>query len=155
MLKGNKVLLVVRLSLALAICAAMQPLCSGEQSGKVVDASQPDTSGSVTFSDPSGVDKVFGVVLEYLKKHGYTIESADKNVGQIITVMDIKGGFTQTGTTVQVTLIKDSDTQTSVRVAVKTQRRVKGTSEHPWRDIKIDPKESSRIAEELKIALKT
>jgi hypothetical protein len=143
------------LGLALAICGVMQPLYGGEQSGKVVDASQPDTAGSVTFTDSSGVDKVFAVVLEYLKKQGYTIDSADKNVGQIITAMDIKGGFTQTGTTVQVTLIRDSDTQTTVRVAVKTQRRVKGTREHPWRDIRIDPKESSRIAEELKNVLKT
>ncbi len=155
MLKRSTVLLAGRLSLALAICGAVQPLCVGEQSGKVVAASQPDTAGAATFTDSSGVDKVFVVVLEYLKKQGYTIDSADKNIGQITTAMDIKGGFTQTGTTVQVTLIKDSDTQTTVRVAVKTQRRVKGASEHPWRDIKINPKESSRIAEELKTALKT
>jgi hypothetical protein len=155
MMKRSTVLLAGRFSLALAICGAMQPLSGGGQSGKVVDASQPDTAGSATFADSLGVDRVFVAVLEYLKKHGYTIDSADKNVGQIITAMDIKGGFTQTGTTVQVTLIRDSDTQTTVRVAVKTQRRVKGAREHPWRDIKIDPKESSRIAEELKAALKT
>jgi hypothetical protein len=153
--KRSTVLLAGWLSLALAICGVMQPLCSGEQSGKVVDSSQPNTAGSATFTDSSGVDKVFVAVLEYLKKQGYTIDSADKNVGQIITAMEIKGGFTQIGTTVQVTLIRDSDTQTTVRVAVKTQRRVKGTREHPWRDIKIDPKESSRIAEELKTVLKT
>jgi hypothetical protein len=151
----SAMLLAGQLSLALAICGVMQPLRGGEQSDKVVGSSQPDTAGSATFTDSSGVDRVFVVVLEYLKKQGYTIDSADKNIGQITTAMDIKGGFTQTGTTVQVTLIRDTDTQTTVRVAVKTQRRVKGSKEHPWRDIKIDPKESSRIAEELKTALKT
>ena len=151
----STVLLAGRLSLALAICALMQPLCRGEQSGKVVDASQPDTAGSATFTASLEVDKVFVAVLEYLKKQGYTIDSADKNIGQITKAMDIKGGFTQTGTTVQVTLIRDTDTQTAVRVAVKTQRRVKGSKEHPWRDIKIDPKESARIAEALKGTLKS
>lgn len=150
-MKRSAVLLAGRLSLALAICCALQHFCRAEQSN---NSSQPDTAGSATFTDSSGVDKVFSVVLDYLKKKGYTIDSADKNIGQISTAMDIKGGFTQTGTTVQVTLIKDSDTQTTVRVVVKTQRRVKGAQEHPWRDIKIDPKESSRIAEELKTALK-
>lgn len=155
MVKRSIVLLAGQLSLALAICSVMQPLYGGEQSGKVVDATQPDVTGSATFTDSAGVEKVFAVVLEYLKKQGYTIDSADKNVGQIVTAMDIKGGFTQTGTTVQVTLVRDNDTQTSVRVTVKTQRRVNGHREHPWRDIKIDPKESSRIAEELKATLKT
>jgi|ERR1700730_728684 len=150
----STVLLAGRLGLALAICGLIQPLCGREQSGKVVDASQPDT-GSATFTASLEVDKVFVTVLEYLKKQGYTIDSADKNIGQITTAMDIKGGFTQTGTTVQVTLIRDTDTQTTVRVAVKTQRRVKGSKEHPWRDIKIDPKESSRIAESLKGTLKS
>ena len=154
-MKRSTVLLAGRLSLALAICGVMQPMYGGEQSGKAADSSQPDTAGSATFTDPSGIDRVFSVVLDYLKKQGYTIESADKNIGQIMTAMDIKGGFTQTGTTVQVTLIKASDKQTTVRDTVKTQRRVKGSKEHPWRDIKIDPKESSRIAEELKTALKT
>ena len=148
----STVCLARRLSLALAICGVMQPLCAGESSQE--KSSQPETAGSATFTDSSGIDRVFVVVLEYLKKQGYTIESADKNVGQIITTMDIKGGFTQTGTKVQVTLIRDNDTQTTVRVAVTTQRRVKGATEHPWRNIKIDPKESSRIAEELKTALK-
>jgi hypothetical protein len=154
MVKGSTALLAGRLILAIAICGLMVSSRAGEQSGKAADSSQPDTAGSATFTDPSGPERVFAVALEYLKKQGYTIDSADKTVGQINTAMDIKGGFTQTGTTVQVTLIKDSDTQTTVRVTVKTQRRVKGSKEHPWRDIKIDPKESSRIAEELKAALK-
>src|SRR5260370_38155356 len=109
----------------------MQPLGVGEQSGKVVAASQPDTAGAATFTDSSGVDKVFVVILEYLKKQGYTIDSADKNIGQITTAMDIKGGFTQTGTPDQVTLIRHSHAQTTMRVAVNTQRPAKRASEHP------------------------
>jgi len=111
--------------------------------------------GGVTFQNPGPFNKTYDITLNHLKRQGYTIDSADKDVGQIITAMDIKGGYSQTGTRIQVTLIKDSDTQTTVRVAVTQQKRKKLLQTEPWSDPKMDNEQSSRVAGEIKAALKT
>jgi len=108
----------------------------------------------VTFQNAVAIDKTYEAVLNHLKRQGQTIESADKEVGQIITAMDITGGYSQTGTRIQITFIKDSDTQTTVRVAVTKQKRKKALQVEPWSDPKVDEQESSKVAEEIKGALK-
>ena len=67
--------------------------------------------------------------------------------------MAIKGGYSQTGTRVYVVLIKETDTTTTVKVAVSEQKRKKLLQTEPWGDPKLNEKESDKIATDLKTAL--
>src|SRR5271166_3952564 len=88
-------------------------------------ASPKNVAGGVTFQNPTPMDKTFEVVVNELKREGHSIDRADKDAGQIITAMEITGGYSQTGTRIIVTLIKDNDNQTSIRVVVGKQKRKK------------------------------
>src|ERR1035441_2217433 len=97
-----------------------------EESGK-----PKAVSGGVTFQRNAPYEKTFDDVLNFLKKQGYGIDSADKDAGTIYTELSIKGGWKQTGTRVNVTLIKDSETAASVRVALTEQKRYKAAQTEP------------------------
>jgi hypothetical protein len=143
-----------------ALLALVQPSVFGQsrrerRNARVAESAQPKkVTGGVIFQNAAAYEKTYEVILNHLKRQGQTIDSADKEVGQIITAMDIKGGYSQTGTRIQITLIKDSDTQTTVRVAVTKQKRKKALQVEPWSDPKVDDQESSKVAEEIKAALK-
>ena len=121
---------------------------------QLAESAQPRrVAGGVEFQRSASHDETYDAVLTFLKKQGYTVESADKEVGQIITAMDIKGGWRQTGTRVQITLIKEAEIKTTVRVAVVEQKRFKALQAEPWGDPKVNEKESAKLAEALKAAL--
>lgn len=121
---------------------------------RIEESAQPrNVKGGITFQTSVPYDKAYDGALTYLKRQGYTIETAGKETGQIITAMDVKGGYSQTGTRVQVTCIKDSDTQTSMRVLVTDQKRKKALQAEPWSEPKANNEESTKIGEELKAAL--
>lgn len=123
---------------------------------RLAESEKPkNVSGGVTFKANQSFEKTYEVVLNHLKREGHTIDSADKDVGQIITAIDIKGGYSQTGTRIQITLIKDSETQTTVRVAVTKQKRKKALQTEPWSDPKVDNDESTTVADAIKAALPT
>jgi hypothetical protein len=109
--------------------------------------------GGIKISVAKPYDEIYEKTLNYLKKNDYAIESASKETGQIATQMTVKGGYTQTGTRVYAILIKDSDSSTTVRVAVSEQKRKKLLQADPWSDAKVNEKESQRIADELKTSL--
>src|SRR5690349_8759740 len=46
-----------------------------------------------------------------------------KDAGQIVTAMEIAGGYSQAGTRIIVTLIKDNGSQTRIRVVPKQKRK--------------------------------
>jgi len=110
-------------------------------------------SGGVKFQVSKPVDVVYESALTFLKRADYAIDSADKEAGQIITAMTISGGYSQTGRRVYVILIKDSDTTTTLRVAVTDQKRKKLLQTEPWSDPKVNEKESDKIASDLKGSL--
>ena len=112
-------------------------------------------SGGITFQTDLAFDKVYDAILNYLKRQEYTIDSASKETGQIITAMTIKGGYTQTGTRIYVTLIKDNDSSTSLRVAVSEQKRKKLLQTEPWGDPRVNSEKSSKLAEDMKTVLKS
>ena len=110
-------------------------------------------SGGVKIQIAKSYEETYEKTLNYLKKSDYSIESADKDTGQIVTAMSIKGGYTQTGTRVHAIFIKDSDTVTTVRIVVTDQKRKKLLQTEPWGDPKVNDSESQRIAGEVKAAL--
>lgn len=105
-----------------------------------------------TLSFPA--EKVFAAVVRYLNaSERYTVESANRDAGLIATIMEIKGGWKQTGTRAVITIIGDSDSATTVRVAVTEQKRYKGLQTEPWSDPKVDDKASGALAAEMQPAL--
>ncbi len=122
---------------------------------EAADSAAPQNiAGGITFQSPVPIDKTFEVVTNELKREGHTLDRADKDAGQIITTMEISGGYSQTGTRIVVTLIKDSDSQTSLRVVVTKQKRKKLLQTEPWGGAKADNEESQKVAGALKAVLK-
>jgi hypothetical protein len=119
-----------------------------EESAKV-----RNVSGGITFQTNNPYDKAYDTALNFLKRRDYTIDSASKETGQIVTAITVKGGWKQTGTRVQITLIKDSETATTIKVAVTEQKRWKALQTEPWGDPKVNSKKSTQLAEEIKTAL--
>jgi len=110
-------------------------------------------AGGVSFQDAASYDKTFDDIVTFLKKQGYSIDSASKDAGTIFTSMSIEGHWRQTGTRVSVSLIRDSDTVTSVKVAVTEQKRYKAVQTEPWGSPKVNKAKSSALAEKMKAAL--
>ncbi|MGO9239700.1 MAG: hypothetical protein ACLQBJ_02730 [Bryobacteraceae bacterium] len=148
---------LVLASVAILVAGCAHPLRGqGRHDRKVAESDRPkNVAGGVTFQVNDAYDNSYDIALNYLKRGGHTIDSADKDVGQIITAIEITGGYSQTGTRIQVTLIKDSDTQTSVRVAVTKQKRKKALQAEPWSDPKVDDAESTTVADALKMAIQS
>ena len=122
---------------------------------ELAESAQPKgLAGGVTFQTPLSMDRCFETVLNDLKRKGHDIEIADRDAGRIVTAMEIAGSHSQTGTRILVTLIKDSDTQTSVRVAVSSQKRKKLLTTEPWSDPRVDEEASGSVARQLEEALK-
>lgn len=126
-----------------------------ERHAAVVNESSAPTSirGGVTFEAQSAYATTYEDALNYLKRQDYSIDSASKDTGQIITAMTVKGHWHQTGTRVVVTLIQDSSSSTTVRVAVTEQKRYKALQTEPWGDAKVNEKRSSEFANHLRSAL--
>lgn len=115
-----------------------------EQSGK-----PQAVSGGVKTQVAKPFAEVYEKALNYLKKADYTIDSADRDAGQIITTIVVTGGYRQTGTRIYVVFIKDSDSENTVRVAVTEQKRYKALQTEPWGDPKVNDKESQRISNDI------
>src|SRR5690242_20213929 len=79
--------------------------------------------GGVALDTALPYQMAYNAVRNHHKRRAYSIKSADRDVGQIVTAMTITGGYTQTGTRVQVTLLKENETKTSLRVTVTQQKR--------------------------------
>ena len=125
------------------------------KAAKLEESAKPKkVSVGETFQASCRYDRAYDVVLNFLKRKEHMIDSADKETGQIITSIDIEGGYSQTGTRIQITLIKDSDTATTLRVAVTKQKRKKLLQTEPWSDPKVDDDQSKKMAEDVKAALK-
>jgi hypothetical protein len=119
-----------------------------DQSGK-----PQAVSGGVKTQVSKPLADIYEKALNYLKKADYMIDSADKEAGQIVTSIVVTGGYHQTGTRIYVILIKDSELETTVRVAVTEQKRYKALQTEPWGDPKVNDKESQRISNELKATI--
>jgi hypothetical protein len=113
-----------------------------------------NVSGGVTFQVPSPISKTYDDLLNYVKREGLTIDSASKETGQIVTGIEVSGKYHQTGTRIYLTVMKDNDMQTSVRVAVSEQKRYKALQTEPWASPKVNAAKSAELSEKIKGAIK-
>jgi hypothetical protein len=88
---------------------------------------EKDVMGSVSFQTAAPYNKAYEVALDAIKRAGYTIESASRESGQIKTELAVEHGGVDIGRAVVVTVMKDNDTLTTIRVtAYKQGRRIGG-----------------------------
>jgi hypothetical protein len=100
---------------------------SRKQAGLMDPPKVSDVSGSVSFQTTVPYDRAYEVALDAVKRAGYTIESASKETGQIKTELAVEHGGVDIGRAVVVTVIKEADTTTTIRVeAYKQGRRING-----------------------------
>lgn len=114
-----------------------------------------NVSGGVTFQQAAAMDKTYDDLLNYVKREGLTVDSGSKETGQIVTAIDVTGKYHQIGTRIYLTVIKSSETETSVRVAVSEQKRYKALQTEPWSSPKVNAEKSSELSEKIKAAIKS
>ena len=154
MLRAHVRIAIVAATLFVAASVNIDAQLHEKREAKISDSEKPqNVKGGSSFQAAVPYEKAYAGALNYLKREGYTIDSAGVDTGQIITAMDIKGGYKQTGTRVQVTCIKVSDDRTSVRVVVTEQKRTKLLQTEPWGDAKANESESSKIATQIMAAI--
>jgi len=151
---------LIVLSTVLLILSAQSPIFTQgrhERKQQQIEESAKanGVSGGTTIQITLSYDKTFDRVLNYLKRNDYTIDIGNRDSGQIVTAMIIKGGYSQTGTRIYVSLIKDSDTSTTMKIAVSEQKRKKLLQTEPWGTAKVDSEATSKLADNIKTALGT
>jgi len=148
----------LRLSLSVGLCLLAAFPASAQYHEKKLEKLEASgapqgVAGGVRMNVAKPYDETYEKTLNYLKRNEYAIESAYKETGQIVTEMTVKGGYTQTGTRVYAIFIKETDSSTTIRVAVSEQKRKNLLQTEPWGDAKVNDKESQRIADGLKTTL--
>jgi len=159
----QKATVMRRTTLTLALAAATlsnHPLVAQTRHDRAArrmeESAQPKAvSGGTTFQTPIPIENGFDAVLNHLKRQGHDIELADRDAGRIVTVMETVGSHSQTGTRILVALIKDSNSQTTLRIVVTTQKRKKLLMAEPWSDAKVDDAASRKVTAEMQEALKS
>jgi hypothetical protein len=121
---------------------------------KIEESAKPKAvAGGVRFQVQKAYLETYDALLNWAKRADYTIDRGDRDNGQIITGMTVTGGYSQTGTRVVFTIIKESETLTTVKLALTEQKRKKLLSTEPWSDPKVNEKESEKLAERVKSAM--
>ena len=111
-------------------------------------------AGAMSFTVEKAYQETFDLVVNQLKKEGFTIEDANTVTGQIATpIEESKGGYSQKGTRVSVSLIKESAAATTVKVVVAEFSRKKLFAAEPWSNPKPDNEKTKELAELFKTAL--
>jgi hypothetical protein len=98
-------------------------------------------------------NEAFDAIVGALKRADNEVTLADRDAGLIATEIVIAGGWKQAGTRTVVSLIKDSDNQTIVKIVVTIQKRYKALQTEPWSDPKADTAKTGPAAAALKAAL--
>ena len=109
-------------------------------------------AGGPTFTLELAYGDAFAAIVRSLQKADYSIETANKDAGAIITTLTVTGGYRQTGTRAQVTVIDEGSGKTTVKVAVTTQKRYNGLQTEAWSDAKLDAEQSQKLAALLQSA---
>jgi hypothetical protein len=142
------------LSMGLVALVLISPSVFASNAQAVADSAKPiAVKGGEKFMVPLSYGAAFDAVVNALKKADNEVVLADRDAGLIATEIEITGGWHQTGTRQVVSLIKDKDTQTIVKVVVTVQKRYKALQVEPWSDPKADTTKTGPATAALKTAL--
>ena len=126
---------------------------------RVTESGKPQKlTGGVTFQAAMSPGDSFDAAVKYLQLQSLTLdESSRKDLGQIISDMEIVdvGGFRNNnrGYRTYITLIRENDNLTTVRVIVSEQKRTKHLQAEPWGTATVNTEKTNKAADELKKAL--
>ena len=113
-------------------------------------------AGGIKFQVPKSFDETYEKVVNWVNHEDYTIdpEQTRKEIGQIFTaVAQTKGGYTQSGNRLRITVIKDNETTTTIKVIVEDLKRKKLFAAEPWSDPKVNDKETQKVADQIKMVI--
>ena len=119
-----------------------------EESGKV-----KSVKGGQTITVSLSYDEAYEKLLNFLKRRDEGIDSANRETGQIASSISIEGGWKQTGTRTQFTLIKEADKSTSIKIQVVEMSRFKALVTEPWDDPILNEEKTKVMTEEVKAYL--
>lgn len=142
---------------AFALCFSLAQAGSfaDRKNQRLADSATPvAVKGAPSFTIPTAYDVAFDTIVRTLKKADESIALADRETGMIATEITVTGGYRQTGTRTIVTLIKESDSETTVKVAATKQTRYKALSIEPWSAPKLDDAATPGALERLQAAFK-
>lgn len=109
--------------------------------------------GATPITVSADYPSTFDSVIKAYQKADDPVVIADRDAGLVATEITITGGWRQTGTRTVVTFIKESDQETTVKVAVTTQKRYKAIQVEPWSDPVLDQALTKDAVAKLKVAL--
>lgn len=95
-------------------------------------------------------------VLNWMKKSDFSVDFANSNKDNGIvasTIEVVKGGYSQTGRRLSVMLVKISDTETALRVAVTDHNRKKLFGADNWGDPQLNAEQTQAVVEQMKADL--
>lgn len=148
-MKKSITVTAVALFVATAQLVSAQGFHQKQEAKRAASAAPQSVAGGAMLQTAVSMEEAFNSAVNELKRQGYILESVDKDAGQIMTAMVIKGGYSQTGTRVIVTFIKNDNDMTTVRVAVTEQKRKKALQAEPWSDPKVDMAASTTVSQTL------
>ena len=110
-------------------------------------------AGGATFRRNVSAERAYDDLLNWAKREGLVLASASRETGQIVTEIQVTGGYRQTGTRVYLTTIKDADAKTTIRVAVSEQKRFKAITTEAWGTPKVNAEKSKDLAQKIQAAI--
>jgi hypothetical protein len=121
---------------------------------ELADSAKPiAVKGATAFTIPGEYAATFDAVVKYFQKADDPVVIADRDAGLVATEIVITGGWHQTGTRTVITFIKESPSETTVKVAVTTQKRFKALQVEPWDEPVLDKEKTAVAAKVLQAAL--
>ena len=109
--------------------------------------------GGQAFIVDISYDDVYEKLLNFLKRKDETIELANRETGQIASSITVEGGWRQTGTRIQFTLIKEAEKSTTIKIQVTEMTRYKALATEPWDDPTLNSEKTNSLTEEVKTYL--
>jgi len=144
-------LLLAALMLGLSVAHASR---ADRKNQEITDSSKPvAVKGGSSFVVPSAFNGTFETVARALKKADESVVVADREAGLIATDITVTGGWRQTGTRTVVSLIKESDAETTVKVTATIQKRFKALQVEPWSAPVLDKEKTASVAAALQTAI--
>ena len=110
-------------------------------------------TGAVELQVTKSFDQAFEKTVNWVNKNDFQIdpENTRKEIGQITTtIVQVDGGYSQAGTRLRVTVIKEDDNNTTLKVLVEKLSRKKLFGAEPWSNPKVDLEQTQKVVDQMK-----
>jgi hypothetical protein len=147
----TKIILLVFLSAVLGGQVLAGPRAERKAQTAAESEKPRSLRGGVSFDVPLAYADAFDAVIKHLKLQDCEVTTADRDAGLVATAIEVTGGWRQTGTRIVVSLIRQNEKTTTIKVTVTEQKRYKALQVEPWSEPKVAEKKTAEAAEKLKV----